>query len=169
MNLYRVCGLILRHDRWAASDEESGSQTPLHMACTHGHEATVRVLLDAGAPKEARDCNLWTPLGCAARNGHYECVRVLLEDKYGVQIDPEHPDGDTPLMLAAMSGSVKTVNLLIEKGASLMGGERGKHNVLTIAILNSRRLKQLALSSTSYMTLLIYCQLRTCIGRWPPS
>jgi hypothetical protein len=64
----------------------------------------------------------------------------LLEDKFGIEIDPVHPDGDTPLKLAAMSGSVETVELLLEKGASMMGGEKSRNNVLTTAIMHGKKL-----------------------------
>ena len=38
-----------------------------------------------------------------------------------------------------MSGSVELVNLLIKKGASLLGGGPAKQNVLTTAILCGRK------------------------------
>ena len=51
---------------------------------------------------------------------------------------PVHPEADSPLCLAAMSGSVEMVNLLIKKGASLLGAG-AKQNVLTTAILCGRK------------------------------
>ena len=173
-----MCLLLLRHDKSTAYDEDSGSQTPLHLACAADHPEVARALLDHGAPADNRDCNLWTPLGCAARKGNLACVKVLLEEKYAVDIDPVRPEADrgairqsfsgnlgscfklfwniylsnflrtfrrlfnchhSPLCLAAMSGSVELVNLLIKKGASLLGGGPAKQNVLTTAILCGRK------------------------------
>lgn len=76
---FRVCELLLSRDKSTAYDEDSGSQTPLHLACAADHPEVVRVLLDNGAPTDNRDCNLWTPLGCAARSGNLACVKVILE------------------------------------------------------------------------------------------
>ena len=135
---FRLCLLLLNHDKSTAYDEDSGSQTPLHLACAADHPEVARVLLDHGAPADNRDCNLWTPLGCAARRGNLACVLVMLEEKYSVDIDPVHPEADSPLCLAAMSGSVEMVNLLIKKGASLLGAG-ARQNVLTTAILCGRK------------------------------
>ena len=73
-----------------------------------------------------------------ARKGNFACVKVMLEEKYSVDIDPVHPEADSPLCLAAMSGSVEMVNLLIKKGASLLGAG-ARQNVLTTAILCGRK------------------------------
>ena len=85
---FRLCLLLLKHDKSTAYDEDSGSQTPLHLACAADHPEVARALLDHGAPADNRDCNLWTPLGCAARSGNLACVKVMLEEKYSVEVDP---------------------------------------------------------------------------------
>ena len=41
-------------------------ETPLHRAAAFGEEATVKMLLDAGALREARDANGDTPLSWAS-------------------------------------------------------------------------------------------------------
>ena len=82
-----MCELLLSRDKSTAYDEDSGSQTPLHLACAADHPEVVRVLLDYGAPTDNRDCNLWTPLGCAARSGNLACVKVMLEEQYHTDID----------------------------------------------------------------------------------
>ena len=45
----------------------------------NGREAMVRLLLEAGADKEAKDDDGLTPLGWAAWIGHEAVVRLLLE------------------------------------------------------------------------------------------
>ena len=46
---FRVCLLLLNHDKSTAYDEDSGSQTPLHLACAADHPEVARALLDHGA------------------------------------------------------------------------------------------------------------------------
>ena len=103
-----MCLLLLRHDKSTAYDEDSGSQTPLHLACAADHPEVARALLDHGAPADNRDCNLWTPLGCAARKGNLACVKVLLEEKYAgaVDIDPVRPEADRVAIRQSFSGDL---------------------------------------------------------------
>ena len=63
---------------------------PLIAAAYFGHEAIVRLLLEAGANKEAKNNDGQTPLIAAAYYGHEAVVRLLLgrgghggEDKWG--------------------------------------------------------------------------------------
>jgi uncharacterized protein len=47
-------------------DARTKGETPLHRAAAFGEEATVKMLLDAGAQREARDANGDTPLSWAS-------------------------------------------------------------------------------------------------------
>ena len=66
------------------------------MAASRGHEAVVRLLLEAGADKEAKNNGGWTPLIIAAMNGHEAIVRLLLEA--GADKEAKNKDGWTPLI-----------------------------------------------------------------------
>ncbi len=61
------------------NDEDSDSNTALHLACMHGHARVVKILIGAGADIEARNYYLWTPIDCAAAHGRPICARLLLE------------------------------------------------------------------------------------------
>ena len=60
---------ILPHGRW----------TPLMYAARQGSLEAARVLVDAGADKNARDPDLSTPAIIAAINGHYDVAAMLVE------------------------------------------------------------------------------------------
>lgn len=55
------------------------SHGPLCVAADAGHLEVTRLLLDAGADKEAMDFWGWRPLHLAARKGRAEVVRLLLD------------------------------------------------------------------------------------------
>ena len=49
------------------------------LAAANGHEAVVRVLLEAGADKDAKDSTGQTPMWAAAEYGHKAVLNALLE------------------------------------------------------------------------------------------
>ena len=75
-------------DGWAA----------LHYAAWYGHEAAVRVLLNAGATVDVITPNQATPLHFAAGAGRIEAVKALLEA--GAQRDRRNEEKQTPAQLA---------------------------------------------------------------------
>ncbi|RXZ38921.1 ankyrin repeat domain-containing protein [Oxalobacteraceae bacterium CAVE-383] len=84
----------------------------LMIASYKGNVAAVKALL----AKEAQVNNQgWTALHYAAAIGNDEIVRMLLEES--AYIDAESPNSTTPLMMAAGSGRVTTVKLLLDEGA----------------------------------------------------
>jgi len=54
-------------------------KTALHCAATHGHEASIRLLVQYGADLNMCDSIGQTPLFVAARNGHAGAVKLLLD------------------------------------------------------------------------------------------
>ncbi|MDR1310475.1 MAG: ankyrin repeat domain-containing protein [Burkholderiaceae bacterium] len=59
----------------------------------------------------------WTALHYAAATGNEEIMRILLDKK--AQVDATAPNGTTPLMMAARSGHIRAVKLLLDHGADV--------------------------------------------------
>lgn len=94
-------------------------ETPLHLACTGGHESAARALIDAGCNIHVRTTEaLCTPLHDAARQGMARAIRALLER--GAQVDSitSISTGQrTPLQLACARGKEEAALALLEGGA----------------------------------------------------
>ena len=90
------------------------STTALHLAAGSGSPEVLRALIEAGADIHARDDNGWTPLYYAAGEGS-ELVRALIEAGASVE--------DSSLRGAAVGHDAETFAILIDAGATLVGGE----------------------------------------------
>ena len=112
-------------------------QTPLGLACEHGHLATVCLLLERSAPYTAqllRD----TPLHLAAQNGHTDIVQLLLSSAQGAHVNEKCGNDETALFKAAKRGHVDTVRALLSaQGVDVEAqDERHKMTARQVATLN---------------------------------
>ncbi len=90
---------------------------PLIVACQHGNEDILRVLLEAGA-----DVNVTGPEDIPALSicaGHSPPGVVAQMLTLGATVDRTDANGQTPLMWAARHARAETVDLLIERGAEV--------------------------------------------------
>lgn len=106
--------LLLEHgaDPATVSRHEFVKVTPLHSAvASEGAEnlRTVEVLLEQGAPANARAEGGGTPLHSAASNGNPEILRALLA--HGADLNAARDDGKTPLDLAREGGHEDVLKL----------------------------------------------------------
>lgn len=109
---YKAAEVLLRAPKIDVNRANPSGETPLMMAALKGQEALVERLIKMGA-----DVNKpgWTPLHYAATGGHAAIVQQLLAAY--AYIDATSPNGSTPLMMAAMYGTLAAVNLLLQEGA----------------------------------------------------
>jgi len=99
-------------------DPDSGARdrTALGVAASHGSEACVRLLLNAGADKnKITDLFGASPLWSASNSGRQAVVRLLLQA--GVDKDKAAITGTTPLWVASFHGHTGIVHLLLTAGA----------------------------------------------------
>jgi ankyrin repeat protein len=107
------------------STNERG-ETALHLAAKYGKTYAVQILLEKGASVTVVTANKKTPLHLAIDNGHGQIANLLTEktNKHCLPIGSESvktvefvPDNNEfRLHLAAYSGNVKRVKLLIDEG-----------------------------------------------------
>ncbi|KAJ5492332.1 hypothetical protein N7453_010429 [Penicillium expansum] len=108
--------------------QQNGGYT-LEWAAINGSTLTARMILDAGAPPNACGGKPWQPFALAAFYGSSEIIRLLYE--HGIDPCSTKNDWDNhlhgkkgirnweeghPLSMAASSGHVNVVNLLLEYG-----------------------------------------------------
>jgi len=84
--------------------------TPLHSAAAAHNGEIVRILVENGAPANARQEGGWTALHEAAQIGDKEMVKVLLE--YGCDPQARSDDGRSPAQMAEAKGNQEIVKLL---------------------------------------------------------
>ena len=101
---------------WAST--VCGQSPPLHDAAKQGDIAAIRALLDAGAAvDETSGEGSLTALLVATLEGHTKAVRLLLVA--GANVEAESGQGETPLTMAAGSGNVGLIKLLLRAGADI--------------------------------------------------
>lgn len=107
--------LLNRRDVDVNSVGTSG-RSALHLACSFGHAAVVKTLIERGAM-----VNMWdsskklTPLHCAASNGSVDCIRALLASGAVVDAGIEFRSA---LHMAVERNAIDCVELLLEHGAN---------------------------------------------------
>lgn len=84
--------------------------TPLHSAAAGRSLGVVRLLLEHGAPVNARQQQGWTALHAAAQHGDRVMVELLL--KYGANPNAKNDDGLTPDQVAHEKGHIEIAERL---------------------------------------------------------
>lgn len=83
---------------------------PLHSAASARNLEAARLLLEHGAPVNARQQGGWTPIHAAAQNGDRAMVELML--KHGADPKLANDEGKTPAMVAREKGHAEMAALL---------------------------------------------------------
>jgi ankyrin repeat protein len=113
-----VHSYLIQHEAVVDAQEHTTLWTPLRYAVKGGHIDCIRVLLDAGANRNAAFQNNWTPAHVAALCKKWKVMRMLLGEPVEVNLRTE-PEGWTPLHMTLDLGPTitTTVKLLLNAGA----------------------------------------------------
>ena len=109
-NLGAVQSLVKENPKLVFSRDVK-SNTPLHLAASHGYPEVVKFLLASNADVNARTKNGNAPIEWAAYNGHADVIALLLANK--ADVNAKDNAGWTPLHTAAYQGHKGAVELLI--------------------------------------------------------
>ena len=113
----------------------AGRSTCLMFAAYHGHTDAVRYLV--GLPEvdlNHQDMSNYTALHFAVEQKHTDVVEVLIDA--GADIETKNVDGNSPLLLASISGELTTMTKLVEAGADVRATNAGRSTCLMFAAYN---------------------------------
>jgi len=88
---------------------------PLHAGAAGRNFELVKMLVEHGAPVNARQHGGWTPLHAAAQNGDLPMVALFLQS--GADVNARADNSQLPMDLALTTGNQEIVNLLEQHGA----------------------------------------------------
>jgi ankyrin repeat protein len=169
----KSAALLLERGANPGRRDQSGS-TPLHEASLYGRTEIVRMMLDRKAEPNMVDQGLGkTPLHEACTFGSEGVVAMLLQA--GARLDARTQDGETPLALAARSGSLPTVELLVNAGADaseaepfLRAVQRGSVAVIDYLAARVRPTLDVMLAAAQWGELRVLRQLHARGGKLEP-
>lgn len=118
----RVAEFLLGGKHVSPEVEDEDGRTPLHLAAKGGHESLAYLLLCLGVDhNRGEPLALDTPLHLAAGVGSKQIMEWLLQAQ--AEIDARNRSGATPLMRAAVEGQAGAVQLLFDRGASMLAAD----------------------------------------------
>ncbi|XP_076641512.1 uncharacterized protein LOC143352698 [Halictus rubicundus] len=91
-------------------------ETPLHIACRKNYPDMVAKLLEQGEDPSVQDAGGNTPLHLASARGFHQIVSLLVTSPLA-QLEKLNSEGLTALQVAAESGFINAVKLLLKAGA----------------------------------------------------
>ncbi|RDD39278.1 Transient receptor potential cation channel subfamily A member 1 [Trichoplax sp. H2] len=120
-----------------------GEESPLHVAAKHNSCDAIRTLIQNDASIDSVDRKGRTPLHICCKNGCNEAVEVIMGESNPNSTIPHiinchDKERTVPLHLAAISCTVRSVELLLHHGANIYRKDIGGHTALHLAIKRKR-------------------------------
>jgi len=108
--------------------------TPLHLAAFFGKDDAARMLLNKGAPVDARSTNPMqnTPLHAAAAGKHATVVKLLID--HGASVNARQHGGWTAMHAAAQTGDIEMAQALVAAGADVLARAENNQTPLDLAL-----------------------------------
>lgn len=113
-NRLDIAKILVKESDVAAVSHNAMKVTPLHSAAAAHSGSIMRILLENGAPANARQEGGWTPLHEAAQIGDMDMVKALLD--HGADPQAKSDSGKTPVEMARAKGHEEIVKLLAVSG-----------------------------------------------------
>ncbi|KAK0515443.1 hypothetical protein JMJ35_001477 [Cladonia borealis] len=157
-----VVMLLIQH-KASVNARDATFRTPLHIGASQGNVAMCNYLLNEGAQLDSREAQSKTPLQLACEAGHYDLVQMMLNQSdlnptnmtflaaffaavecghiriaesffpRGLNLQELRKDSHKPATLAAKSGSLAMVELMIKENCDANASDENGWNALHFA------------------------------------
>ncbi|KAK6542283.1 Ankyrin repeat and SOCS box protein 3 [Orbilia ellipsospora] len=126
---YEIANLLIQKGANVNFVHAKTQMRPLHLAIARQPEKEnlLRLLLDNGAERDARDTDGWTSMMFSARKGNCSIIKMLIDAKADINLTAHN--GVTALHFAAQEGHTAAVKLLLENDAKPYISKNGWHPV----------------------------------------
>lgn len=131
-NQLPTVSFLLTHGANISQTDHKG-RAPLWAAAYNGEVALLMGLLNAGAFINQTDNKRKSPLWIATKKRNLEAVKTLLKHNADCNIG-DVKKGRTPLWIAAATGKVKFLEVLLNAGAATHHAAQGRVTALSIAV-----------------------------------
>lgn len=130
---------LLTANRSLISAQSTDGWTALHLAAFFGKNDAARLLLNKGAPVNARSTNAMEnmPLHAAAAGRQAEMIRLLIER--GATVNARQHGGWTPLHAAAQNGDLEIARALVDGGADVQARADNNQTALDLALTKAQQ------------------------------
>jgi hypothetical protein len=117
--------MMLQHGLDFNYAEPQTGATSAYISAQEGNDRCLSLLAKHGADLSKANNEEIAPIHTACRYGRYACVEVLLDYRVDADLRTSNKLGYTPAIIASMSGQVKILALLLDRGSDpdLGGGD----------------------------------------------